>query len=299
MERSELRPVVGISWMIATGICFVMVTALVKTLGGSVPAAESAFLRYLLGLVFLVPVWTRLRQMRLTRRQLRLFGVRGAFHTLGVICWFYAMSRIPIAEVTAMNYLNPIYVSILAVFFLGERIALRRILAIVAALGGALLILRPGFRELDPGHIAMIATALFFAGSYLTAKILSDEIEAGLVVAMLSIVVTIGLAPFAAMDWVWPNAWQLFVLFGVAAFATLGHYAMTRAFAAAPVTVTQPVTFLQLVWAVLLGAALFDEPPDPYVIAGGLVIVASVVFLSLREAQLKRQITPSVHETKG
>ena len=294
------RPLQGILWMILTGFCFVMVTALVKTLGGSVPAAESAFLRYVLGLVFLIPIWRSLAATRLTARQWRIFSLRGAFHTLGVICWFYAMSRIPIAEVTAMNYLNPIYVSILAVFFLGERIALRRIMAICAALLGTVMILRPGFRELDPGHVAMLVTALMFGGSYLTAKMMSDEVPATVVVAMLSLTVTVGLFPFAVWVWEWPTLHELAVLFGVAAAATGGHYAMTRAFAAAPVTVTQPVVFLQLIWSVAIGAIFFGEPPDPFVIAGGGVILASVIFITFREQQLKRRaITPHVHETKG
>jgi drug/metabolite transporter (DMT)-like permease len=108
---------------------------------------------------------------------------------LGVICWFYAMTRIPIAEVTAMNYLNPIYVTVLAVFVLGERISARRALAILFALAGAMVILRPGFRELDPGHIAMLFTAGFFAVGYLVTKILADEVPAAVVVFMLSVVV--------------------------------------------------------------------------------------------------------------
>lgn len=300
MVTTAQRPLAGILWMVATGFCFVMVTALVKTLGGRIPAAESAFLRYLLGLVFLVPFWRQIVDMRLSRRQWGLYGVRGVFHTLGVICWFYAMTRIPIAEVTAMNYLNPVYVSILAVLFLGETIAARRILAIVAALAGALLILRPGFRALDPGHVAMIFTALLFAGSYLTMKILSGQQSAAVVVGMLSLTVTLGLAPFAALDWVTPTWGELGILFGVASFATAGHYAMTRAFAAAPLTVTQPITFLQLVWSVAIGAAFFNEPPDPFVIAGGGVIIASVTFITWREARAKRrQITPGIHETKG
>ena len=286
--------------MVVTGICFVAVTALVKTLGGRIPAAESAFLRYLIGLVFLIPVWRELRSVRLTPRQKKLFGLRGIVHSLGVILWFYAMTRIPIAEVTAMNYLNPVYVSILAVFLLGERMALRRVLAVIAALIGSLIILRPGFRELDPGHIAMLGTALLFAGSYLIAKIVSGELPASLVVALLSITVTIGLAPFAIAVWVTPSLADLGVLAAIACFATAGHYTMTLAFAAAPVTVTQPVTFLQLVWSVLLGALFFGEPADPWVILGGGIIMASVIFITWREAVLRKSHrTPLVNETKG
>ena len=289
----------GVGWMVVTGLCFVMVTALVKVLDGRIPAAESAFLRYLLGLVFLLPVWRQLAAVRLSARQWRLFGLRGAVHTVGVILWFYAMSRIALAEVTAMNYLTPVYVTILAVFVLGERLALRRILAIVAALAGALLILRPGFRALDPGHVAMLGTAALFSGSYLLAKILSGEVPAVVVVALLSVTVTLGLAPFAALHWVTPTWGEIAVLFGVACFATAGHYTMTLAFAAAPMSVTQPVTFLQLVWSVLLGAVFFAEPADPFVIAGGTVILSAISFITWREQQLKRRhITPPSPATK-
>jgi drug/metabolite transporter (DMT)-like permease len=294
------NPVRGIFWMIVTGLCFVAVTALVKTLGGRIPAAESAFLRYVIGLVFLIPVWRELMAITLTTRQKKLFALRGLVHSLGVILWFFAMTRIPIAEVTAMNYLNPVYVSILAVFLLGERMALRRVLAVIAALIGSLIILRPGFRELDLGHIAMLGTAVLFAGSYLIAKIVSGELPASMVVALLSITVTIGLAPFAFAVWVTPSLADLAVLSAVACFATAGHYTMTLAFAAAPVTVTQPVTFLQLVWSVLLGMAFFAEPADPWVILGGGIIMASVIFITWREARLRKSHrTPLVNETKG
>lgn len=298
--NSNGNPVKGIFWMVMTGVCFVAVTALVKTLGGRIPATESAFLRYVIGLVFLIPVWRELTAIKLTPRQKKLFGLRGIVHSLGVILWFYAMTRIPIAEVTAMNYLNPVYVSILAVFLLGERMAMRRVLAVISALIGSLIILRPGFRELDPGHIAMLGTALLFAGSYLIAKIVSGELPASMVVALLSITVTIGLAPFAIAVWVTPSLADLGVLAAIACFATAGHYTMTLAFAAAPVTVTQPVTFLQLVWSVLLGALFFGEPADPWVILGGGIIMASVIFITWREAVLRKSHrTPLVNETKG
>ncbi|CUH76187.1 DMT family transporter [Tropicibacter naphthalenivorans] len=298
MESEYHNPARGVFWMVLTGLCFVMVTALVKLSGGRIPASESAFLRYLLGLVFLIPMWGSMRAVRLSARQWKLFGLRGLVHTGGVVLWFFAMTRIPIAEVTAMNYLNPVYVTVLAVFFLGEKLALRRIMAIVAAMVGALIILRPGFRELDAGHFAMLITALLFAVSYLLAKILSGEVSASVVVGMLSITVTIGLAPLAIAVWVWPTPFELAVLFGVACFATAGHFTMTLAFAAAPVTVTQPVTFLQLVWSVAIGALFFDESVDPWVIAGGSVILGAVVFITWREAVLKRRVTPVVSETK-
>jgi drug/metabolite transporter (DMT)-like permease len=275
------------------------VTALVKWMGPGMPPAQSAFLRYLLGMIFLLPMIKDIRSATVTPRQWKLFGLRGFFHAFGVMLWFFAMTRIPIAEVTAMNYLAPVYVTIGAAVFLGEKLALRRIMAVVIALLGAAIILRPGFREVHPGHLAMLIAAVVFAGSYLLAKVLADEVKPTVVVAMLSLFVTLALAPFAFANWVSPSWSDLGILLAVAMFAQAGHYTMTLAFAAAPVTVTQPITFLQLVWATLLGLLVFAEPVDIWVVIGGVVILASVTFITWREATLKRPpVTPPTNATK-
>ena len=180
-----------------------------------------------------------------------------------------------------------------------ETLALRRILAVIAALIGALIILRPGFREVGPGHLAMLIAAVFFAASYLTAKRMADETGAAVTVTMLSVTVTIGLAPLAVMNWVAPTLHEFTLLFGVAALATAGHYTMSLALEAAPVTVTQPVGFLQLVWAVLLGAFVFNEGVDIWVVFGGSVIVGAISFMTWREAVMKRRMrTPSPSQVK-
>ena len=299
MANAQTAPLWGVFWMFITGLCFVAVTAVVKYLGDGLPAVQSAFLRYLLGLVFLIPIIRPLMSAELNRREWAFFGIRGVTHTIAVALWFYAMTQIPIAEVTAMNYLSPIYVTLGAAFFLGEKLAARRLIAVLVALLGALIIIRPGFREVSLGHLAMVATAALFAGSYLSAKILSETQSPAVIVAMLSITSTVGLAPLALPVWVTPNGAQLGLIFLVAIFATAGHYTMTLAFRAAPLTVTQPVTFLQLIWAVLLGALFFEEAPDAWVIFGGVVILGAVSFITWREAQLKREVmTPPVHATK-
>ncbi|WP_029375289.1 DMT family transporter [Oceanicola sp. S124] len=288
-QAHKSRPLVAIGWMLATGICFVGVTALVRTLGPAVPASQAAFLRFLIGSLFLAPALPQLLRARLQPLHWRLVALRGVLHTCGVGLWFFAMARIPIADVTALNYLNPILITLGAALLLGEKLAARRLGAVIVALFGALVIVRPGLREIDPGHLAMIGAATFFAGSYMISKRLSDDLDAAVIVALMSLTVALGLAPLALPVWVTPTPVQLALLTGVAGCATAGHYFMTLAFRAGPMTVTQPVTFLQLLWAVLVGALFFGESPDPYVILGGVLIVASVVFITFREAQLKRR----------
>lgn len=286
--RADQSPAVGVMWMVLSGLCFVAMTAGVKHMGSEIPAAQSAFLRYALGLVFVAPMIYMVRHERPDAATWRAFGLRGIAHTGAVILWFFAMTRISLAEVSAMGYLNPIYVTLGAALFLGEKLRLRRIAAIGTAIIGAVIILRPGFRVLNDGHFAMLFTAAFFAVSYLLAKRVSAKASPMMVVTMMSLTVTIGLAPFAYAVWQPVSLREIWWFFGIASAATLGHFLMTKAFVAAPISVTQPVTALQLVWSIALGAIFFNEPVDLWVVIGGTLIISAVVFIALREHQLRR-----------
>lgn len=290
METQDIRPVQGVLWMLASGLSFVGVTGLVRWLGTDLPAAQGAFIRFGFGVVFLLPTMAPMLRKGFAPGSLRLFGLRGLVHMAAVICWFHAMARLPVAEVTAIGYLNPVLVTLGGALFFGETLALRRILAVVVAIGGALIVLRPGLREVTDGHIAQVGAAFFFAGSYLFAKRLSAIVSASTIVAMMSLCVTLGLLPFALWVWVPVGLTQLAALALVAAFATMGHYCMTRAFGVAPLTVTQPVTFLQLVWATALGALVFGEGVDGFVLLGGGIIIAAISYITFREAMLRRRI---------
>ena len=177
-------PIAGVFWMIVTGILFVFVTALVKYLGTDIPAVQAAFMRYALGVVLLVPLIGETLRTRFTREMWKVLIWRGVFHCFGVSLWFYAMARIPIADVTAMNYLSPIYVTLGAALFLGERLALRRIAAVTIALIGAIIILRPGFREIGDGHPMLLLQSL---ADLIFVETASDMVAPSVVVLMLSL----------------------------------------------------------------------------------------------------------------
>jgi drug/metabolite transporter (DMT)-like permease len=247
----------------------------VRHLGTDLPAIQTAFLRFAIGLIFVSPAICQVLRNGLPQGSLRFFAGRGLAHSMAVGLWFYAMARLPVAEVTAIGFLNPVLVTVGAALFLGERLAWRRILAIVVALIGALIILRPGLREIGAAHLAQL-----------------DFASAATIVAMMSLSVTVALLVPALLVWHPVSLAQFGWLTLVAAQATAGHYAMSRAFAAGPMAVTQPVVFLQLVWATLLGFAVFAEPVDPWVILGGAVIMAAIVYITCREAVIKRQTLP-------
>jgi drug/metabolite transporter (DMT)-like permease len=289
MTTAQLSgPLRGVLWMIASGLSFVGVNGIVRYLGTDLPAAQSAFLRFGFGVLILLPALIPVLRSGFGPSLLRLYGWRGVVHTVAVILWFYAMARIPLAEVTAIGYLNPVLVTIGAALFFSERLNSARALAFVVAFVGAVIILRPGLREVTSGHFAQLGAAVFFAASYLVGKELSGRASAAAVVAMLSLTVTIGLLPIAIWVWVPVSMVQLGWLALVAACATAGHYCMTQAFQAAPMAVTQPVTFLQLLWATLLGSLAFGEAVDVYVLIGGGVIIAAISFVTLMEHRARR-----------
>ena len=267
--------------MIASGLSFIGVNGIVRYLGTDLPVAQSAFVRFAIGVAMLAPLLVRVLRAGLPTGAWPLILGRGVVHSAAVLLWFYAMARIPVAHVTAIGYLSPVILLVAGAMILGEALTRTRILAVAVAFAGALVVLRPGLQEVSMGHVSQAGAAVCFAASYLFAKRLSTILPATVVVAMMSLSVAVGLLPFAVWVWV-PISWaQVGWLAVVAGLATMAHYCMTRAFRVAPLTVTQPVTFLQLIWASVLGALVFYEPVDGFVLLGGGMIMAAIFWVTL------------------
>ena len=281
----------GIAWMLVTGLLFVGVTGVVRHLGSDMSPMQAAFIRYVFGVVLMAPVLLRrggrarlFSGESLRSRRLGLHAVRGLVHGTGVMLWFYAMARIPIAEVTSLGFTAPIFTTIGAALFLGERLSAHRIGAVLIGFGGAMIILRPGFEAISTGALAQLAAAPLFATSFLITKKLTETESSASIVAHLTIFVTLALLPAALMNWRTPSWEELGWLCATAVFATLGHLALTQALRATHITVTQPFAFLQLVWATLLGFYVFGEQPEIWIWIGGAVIVASASYMARRES---------------
>ncbi|MEE9195657.1 MAG: DMT family transporter [Alphaproteobacteria bacterium] len=302
-ERAAANPrganLRGIGWMLLSGFLFVAVTGIVRHLGTDMSPMQAAFIRYAFGLVLMTPLLLRLgggaglfsegrAHRRTASRRLALHALRGLIHGFGVMLWFYAMARIPIAEVTALGFTAPIFTTLGAVLFLGERLHARRIGAVLVAFGGAMIILRPGFQEISVGALAQLTAAPLFAVSFLITKKLTETETSPSIVAYLSIFVTLALLPGAIMAWRTPTWEELGWLFLTAVFATLMHLAMTQAFRCAEISVVQPFTFLQLIWATLLGYYVFAERPEIWIWIGGAVIVGSASYIARREVLARR-----------
>ena len=275
--------------MVAGGLLFVAVTVLVRHLGTDMPAVQAAFIRYSIGLILVLPLLWRMRWRGIRPGSFKLYCYRGIVHGAGVMLWFFAMARIPLAEVTAIGFSTPVFTALGAILIFHEKLRLRRMLAILAGFVGTLVILRPGFQTIEAGSLAQLIAAFCFAGSFLLAKRMTRSENSGDILVMLTIFCTLALLPGAIYYWREPTWAEVGWLALVAVFATTGHYALTRAIAYAPLTVTQPLSFLQLVWAIIFGYWLFDEVPDTWVIAGALMIVGAISYLTHREAVAARR----------
>lgn len=288
MPLLDTNPARAIAWMMLTGVLFVIVTGIVRHLGSDLPAVEAAFIRYAFGVLLMAPMLARALHERLVPRHIGLYVLRGAVHAAGVMLWFYAMARIPIAEVTAIGFTAPLFTTIGAALFLGERLRARRVTAVVIGLLGTVVVLRPGVEAIQPGALAQLAAAPLFACSFIVAKKLTATESGAAIVAWLSVFVTLALLPPALLVWRTPSPEELAWLFLTAMCATAGHYTLTRAFSLGELTLLQPFTFLQLVWAALLGMAVFGEVPTAHTWVGGAIIVGSATYIAHREAAARR-----------
>lgn len=277
--------------MLASGAALIGVNTVVHFLGTSLPSPQSAFIRFCWSVLFTLP-WLVIELRRgLAPGTMPLHIGRAVCHSLAVLCWFYAMARIPMAEVTAIGYLNPVLLTLASALFLSEPLTRARVLTVGVAFLGAVIVLRPGMRVLEIGHLSQVAAAACFAASYLFSKKLSGRVSAGLATGMMSLLVTLCLAPYAYAVWEPVTLKQALWLSSVALCGTLGHYCMSKAFAAASIAVTQPVVFVQLIWASLIGAMLFGESIDPFVLLGGALIIAAISINTWRETRALQRRT--------
>ncbi|UUX51121.1 DMT family transporter [Nisaea acidiphila] len=279
----------GMFWIALSGLVFSCFMAIVRYVGATLDPVQTGFLRYAFALVFMAPFFLKLRPSDIRNAKLPLHALRGFLHGTGVLLWFYAMSRMPLAEVTAMGFTAPVYTTLLAALFLGEAIRFRRIMAIIIGLMGALIIIRPGFAVVDPGAIAMLVAAPIFACADIVAKKLTLTETGPAVVAYLSVFVTLFTFIPALYVWRTPTIEELLLVLITAGLATLGHLLMTQGFKVAEMSAIQPIKFVQLVWSALIGFAIFGEVPEIFTWIGAAIIVGSITYIAHREAVARRR----------
>lgn len=281
----------GILWVALSGVLFALLNVFTLIPAQHLNPYVMAFLRYLFGALFLVPIVMRLGLYRsLHTRRLPLHISRGAIHTAGMMLWFVALPLTTLAEITALGFTGPIFVTIGAALFLAEKVRLRRWLAVIVGFIGAMIIIRPGFGDIHIGVICILVSTPIFSASNLISKALARTDSATTIVIWQNIVIVVCALPFALWFWQTPQ-WGDVVWFLLAGLAgTLGHICQQRGYQLADITLLQPIGFLSLIWNTMLGYFLFFQKPDVWTFVGAAVIFASALYISHREAVRRAQI---------
>jgi drug/metabolite transporter (DMT)-like permease len=281
----------GMLWMVASGALFVVLNTILKRLAHDLDPWQVGFLRYLLGALVMLPPILRADVRALWPNAQKLQFARSVFHAAGILLWFAALPLITLAELTAIGFSGPIFICLGAVMFLRERMSGERWAAVLAGFAGVLLVVTPweggGFAEISAGMLLMLASAPMFAGSFLVAKVLTRHDAPGVIVLWQHLWVAALLLPFALPGWGALGAAQWGAMIVCGFLGAGGHYCMTRAFRVSDISAVQSVRFLELVWAALLGLAVFGDVPGAWTVAGGLVILTSTLWLARREAKVR------------
>lgn len=281
---ASLPPTVrGIIWAAIAGILFSLLNVVMRSVTLDLHPFVVAFWRYLFGTLALLPLILRsgLLTLRVTRPLNHL--IRSLIHSGALGLWFFALPLIPIAETTALGFTTPLFITIGAALFLGEKVGIRRAAAVAVGFLGMLIILRPGVTEMSLGSILMLASAPLFAITSLMAKFVarSDSITA--IVTWQSLLISLFLLPLALMEWSLPTGMQFLWLVIGGILGTAGHLALSQSYKVADITAVQPIGFLTLVWATLLGYLMFSDEPDLWTWVGAAVIFAANTYISHRE----------------
>jgi len=274
----------GLMWAACSGALFCVLNALMRGLAQQLHPMQTQFLRYLFGVLVMLPlVW---RAGFAAYRPNNLVGqfTRGAVHTAGLVLWFIALTHIPLADTTAIGFTGPIFIMIGAYLFLKEPMRWERWLATAIGFAGVLIVVGPKLSGAGGGyHLVMLSSAPVFAASFLITKVLTRTEKPGVIVVWQAISVTLFSLPMALFTWQQPTLLQWLGFAVCGALGSGGHYCLTRSFTVADISSTQSVKFLDLMWSSALGWLLFADVPTQTTLLGGAVICAATLWVARRE----------------
>jgi drug/metabolite transporter (DMT)-like permease len=262
-----------------------MLNALLRLLTQQIEPFQTQFLRYFFGLLVLLPVILHNGLGAYKPKNYRDQFSRGLAHSLGLALWFFALPKIPLADMTAIGFTGPIFIMVGAYLAFKESMRWERWVAVVLGFCGVLIVVGPKLSGTGGWyHLVMLASAPVFAVSFLLTKAMTRYESPGVILVWQSI--TVSLITLPAALWVWQplSAWQWLAFAVAGVLGSAGHYSLTRGFAAADISATQSAKFLDLVWSAMMGYLLFADIPSQSTIIGGVVIASATLWLARRES---------------
>ncbi len=278
-------PVRGALWMMGSMASWACMAAITRHFTGEVHTFEIVFFRSIFGGVFLIPWFLRVGLGGLRTQRIWMHMLRGALGLAVIYILFSAIALAPLGEIAAIISTRPVFASLGAVLILHEAVHGRRWAATGLGFVGALLIIRPGVTEMSLGvTLALLTVVGITSIARGITSLARTEAPDTIVVWQIVVFTPVSIVP-ALFVWITPDFWQFVLLAGTGLFGTLTQRCLTRAYAAADATVVLPFDFTRLVFAALLGFLAFDEFPDIWVWAGGLLIFSAVLWMARLETR--------------
>lgn len=286
---TEARPFLALAWMLGAAVSFSAMAVAGRELTVEMNTFELMLYRSIIGFAIICALMARSRrglaQARTTRIKQHL--TRNLFHYTGQNLWFYGVAVIPLSQLVALEFTNPIWVAILAPLLLGEALTRRGVFAALVGFIGVLIVARPGIAPLEWGHAAGLGAAIGFAINTITTKrlmatetVLNVLFWMTLLQGLASLVLSLpgGIPIPTAEGWLWVGV--------VAICGLTAHYSLTSALGAAPATIVAPLEFIRLPVVAVLGMVLYAEPLEAAVFVGaGVIVLANIINLMGRRRQ--------------
>ncbi|NQW00998.1 MAG: DMT family transporter [Rhodospirillales bacterium] len=280
----------GILWMLFYAVAISVMHTSIRFVSEGMHPFEIAFFRCVFALITVAPFFIRQGWAPLRTKRFPMLLTRGVINIYCMLAFFYAVSIVPLAEITALSFSAPIFAVVLAVFIFKEKVGLRRWSAIFVGFLGTVVILRPGFQEFSLGQFLVLSSAFAWAICIIIVKELGKT-ETSVTIATYMSLVMAPLSLIAAVGvWVWPTPEQWFWLAFIGIIGGAGQMAMTESLRSAPTHVVSPIDFTRLIFIATLGFIFFDQVPDGFVWAGGTLIIGATVFITYREHQLGKAL---------
>ncbi|HWV80377.1 MAG TPA: DMT family transporter [Hyphomicrobiaceae bacterium] len=283
-------PIRAVIWITAAMALFAILAACSRkaALMGMHPL-QIVFLRNLSATLFLMPMLIMRGRSLLRSNAIHLYGVRVGISIFSMTAWFYALALIPVAEVTAIGFLAPLFGTLGAIVFLGEKVRIRRWTALAIGFVGAMIILRPGTEAFGLGQACAVFNAMSSGLVTVLLKQLSSEDDSGKIVFLTTVLMLPPTLIPALFVWETPGVEYAPVILTIGFTAVLGHYCLMRGFASTDASLVMTFDFSRLPFAVLIGWWMFGEVTDIWTWIGAAIIFASAIYITRREARLRSQ----------
>ncbi|MCW2310242.1 DMT family transporter [Rhodobium gokarnense] len=291
-----MRPVLGVILKIASGLVLTGMVMLVKIVGERIPIGEVVFARTFFSL-FPILAMIAIRgelgsALRLHRPKLHV--ARAAVGLIAMASWFGALTMMPLPDATAISYSAPLYSVAFAALFLGETVRAYRWGAVFVGFVGMLVIMSPHLGlgsvaetpEARTGALLCLVAAVGMAGAMtLVRKMTETEKTASIVLffALVGSALSLATLPFG---WVWPSPYDAFLLVMTGLVGGFGQFLLTQSYRYADASTIAPFDYIQLIWAMMVGWAVFGEVPTLAFYIGGAIVAASGLFVIYREHRL-------------